>query len=340
MKNKYTSLKDLAKELNVSISTVSRALKDHPDISEKVKKKIKALALKHGYTPNPLAMALLKQETRMIGVIVPDLVTHFYSSIIAGIESYAKEQGYFIILASSYESYNREMEAIENLLKVRVEGLLICLSKATKITRHFKTLLDMGVPFVFFDRIALLDAVSSVTVDNHFAAKNITNHLYEQGYRRIALITGPAHLNICKERLTGYHDGLKASDLALDPNLVVESDLTFDSATLATKKLLSLAKPPDAILAINDTVAFAVMQEVKKQHLKIPSDIGLVGFSDEFHATLVDPPLTSVSHPTYEMGREAARLLFDSLTRSQPVKRIILNTRLEVRASSEKVKLH
>ncbi len=334
MKNRHISLKDLAKELDVSISTVSRALKDHPDISEHVKNNVKKLASKYGYTPNPLAMGLLKQETRMIGVIVPDLVSHFYSSVIAGIESYVKEQGYFIIIASSSESCIKEMESIDNLLKARVEGLLVSISQNTVNTSCFSALNEKNIPLVFFDRICLPQQFSSVTVDNYVAAQNITKHFFEQGCRRIAMISGPEQLNISRERLSGYKAGLDEVDLAMNNELVVTCDLSFKSATEATKKLLSQHTCPDAILAINDTVAYAAMTTIKGEGLKIPQDIGLAGFSDDFHSTIVDPPLTSVAHPTYEMGREAARLLFESITSQNTVKRLELNTKLAIRKSS------
>ncbi len=336
MKNKHISLKDLAKELDVSISTVSRALKDHPDISDNVKNQVKKLASKYGYTPNPLAMALLKQETRMVGVIVPDLVSHFYSSVIAGIESYVKEKGYFILIASSCESCIKEIESIENLLKARVEGLLVSVSQNTVNTEYFSALNEKNIPLVFFDRICLPQQFSSVTVDNDVAAKNITKHFFEQGCRRIAMISGPRQLNISRERLAGYKEGLDEVNLDISDELVVTCDLSFNRATKATKKLLNLRTPPDAILAINDTVAFAAMKTIKGRGYKIPKDIGLAGFSDDFHSTIVDPPLTSVAHPTFEMGREAARLLFENITSHNTVKRLELNTKLAIRESSDR----
>ena len=336
MVNRHISLKDIARELNVSISTVSRALKDHPDISRGMKEKVKRLAAARNYSPNPLAMGLLKQETRMIGVIVPDLVTHFYASIIAGIESVAKERGFFILLASSNESFEKEKESIENLLKARVEGLIVCLSQETRETAHFEKLISRQVPLVFFDRVCLTDQVPSVTVDNEEAAKKITRHFYGQGYRRIAFISGPEQLNISKERLSGYISGLEACKLPVDPNLIEKCDLSHVSARKAINRLLSLPNPPDAVFGINDTVAFASMKEIKHHKLRIPEDIGLVGFTDEFHSTVVDPPMTSVTHPTAEMGKAAAELFFEQLAGNQTTHSVILKTSLVVRESSVK----
>lgn len=338
MENRHISLKDLAKELNVSISTVSRALKDHPDISREMKEKVKKLAMERNYTPNPLAMGLLKQETRMIGVIVPDLVTHFYSSVISGIESFANEKGYFILIASSNESYEKEKESIKNLLEARVEGLIICLSSETTDISHFENLLKQNIPLVFFDRVCLQNQVSSVTVNNHDAARKITRHFYNEGYRRIAFISGPQQLNISKERMSGYLAGLEDSGLPVIPELIETCDLNYDSASLAMQRLLELKSPPDAVFGINDTVAFAAMKKIRQQGFRIPEDIGLVGFTDDFHATVVEPTLTSITHPTFEMGRRAAELFFERLHSSSIPKIIVLNTKLEKRESSLKNK--
>ena len=334
MGKRHISLKDLAKELNVSISTVSRALKDHPEISPEMRRKVKQLAAERHYTPNPLAMGLLKQETRMIGVIVPDLVTHFYASVISGIESFAKEKGYFILIFSSNESVEKEVESIDNLLKARVEGLIVCLSQETQSYDHFERLVEQEIPLVFFDRVCFEGQVPSVTADNADAARQITRHFYEQGFRRIAFISGPEQLNISKERLAGYLKGLNDCQLPVDAQLIEQCNLSPDSARKAMDKLLNLLQPPDAVFGINDTVAFAAMKAIKQHGLRIPNDIGLVGFTDEFHSTVVEPPLTSITHPTFVMGRQAAQLFFEKINNKQLQKSVKLKTELVVRESS------
>ncbi len=336
MGNRHISLKDLARELNVSISTVSRALKDHPNLSLEMKEKVKKLAQERNYSPNPLAMGLLKQETRMIGVIVPDLVTHFYSAIIEGIESHAKEKGYFILIASSNESVEKEKESIINLLKARVEGLIVCLSRETTDVSHFENLLKKDIPLVFFDRDCLPGKVSSVTVDNKGAAEKITTHFYKNGYRRIAFISGPPQLNISKERMAGYLSGLENSGLPVVQELIESCDLSYNSASLTMKRLLKLKNPPDAVFGINDTVAFAAMKIIRQQGIRIPEDIGLVGFTDDFHATVVEPTLTTITHPTFEIGRKAAELFFERIQTSIPPRTVVLNTNLIERESSVK----
>jgi DNA-binding LacI/PurR family transcriptional regulator len=337
MVKRHVSLKDLANELGVSVSTVSRALKNHPDISPELTKKIQKLAIEKNYTPNPLAMGLLRQQTKMIGVIVPDIVTHFFASIISGIEAVAEEKGFYIVIASSQESYKKELEVVENLLKARAEGLIVCLSKETKDFGHFEKLIKNEIPLVFFDRVCEELNVPTVTVDGAEAVKTIVRHFHDNGCKRIAYISGPKILNIAKNRKSGYLQGLKECGLEFHPELLVECNLSADEATIATQKLISLRQKPDAIFGINDTIAFAAMKEVKKQGLKIPEDIALAGFTDEFHSTVVDPALTSVTHPTFQMGQEAARLFFKWVEKgSSFTERIVLPTELVIRNSSVK----
>jgi len=337
MSKRHISLKDLAKELGVSISTVSRALKNHPDISPEMTQKVQELAVTKNYSPNPLAMGLLRQQTKMIGVIVPDINTHFYSSIISGIEKIAKDHGYFIVISSSNESLEKEIESVENLLKSRVEGFIVCLSQETNDYTHFEKLVNNEVPLVFFDRICESLNVPAVLVNGQEATKKITQHFYENGCKRIAYISGPENLNISQNRKTGYLKGLKECRLEYDEKLLIHCNLSIEEAKKAAQKLLQLKHKPDAIFGINDTVAFAAMIEVKKHKLKIPDDISLAGFTDEFHSIVVDPPLTSVSHPTFQMGEEAAKLFFELLKKGSNInKRVMLPLDLVVRESSLK----
>jgi LacI family transcriptional regulator len=337
MIKRHVSLKDIATELGVSVSTVSRALKNHPDISPQLTAKIQKIANERNYTPNPLAMGLLKAQTKMIGVIIPDIVTHFFASVISGIESVAKEKGYFIVISSSNESAEKEKESVNNLIKSRVEGIIACVSQETNEFCHFKKLKDREFPVVFFDRICEELNVPTVTVNGHNAVKNIIRHFYDNGCKHIAYISGPSHLNISKNRKEGYIEGLHECGLDFQPELLVECNLSAADASLATEKLLSLDNKPDAIFGINDTIAFAAMKVIKKHGLKIPDDIALVGFTDEFHSTVVEPSLTSVTHPTFQMGQEAARLFFNSIEMGPAYcERVILPTELIIRNSSVK----
>jgi DNA-binding LacI/PurR family transcriptional regulator len=337
MVKRHVSLKDLASEIGVSISTVSRALKNHPDISPELTKKIQKLAIQRSYSPNPLAMGLLRQQTKMIGVIVPDIVTHFYASIISGIESVAEKKGYYIVITSSNESYKKEIESVDNLLKSRAEGLIVCLCQETKDFGHFNKLIDNEIPLIFFDRVCKSFGTPTVTVDGREAVKKIIHHFHENGCKRIGYISGPDYLSISRNRKEGYYLGMKECNLEIDPVLLVECNLSTYEATLATKKLLNLKKKVDAIFGINDTVAFAAMKEIKKHGFKIPDDIALVGFTDEFHSTVVEPTLTSISHPTIQMGQEAARLFFKWLEKGASfTENVVLPTELVIRESSVK----
>lgn len=338
MGKRHVSLKDLAAELNVSISTVSRALKNFPEISPEVIRKVQDLARAWNYTPNPLAMGLLRQETRMIGVIVPDLVTHFFSSVISGIENVAKQHGYYILISSSSESYEKEVESVGNLLKTRVEGLIVCLSQETKSYDHFDALIGNEIPLVFFDRVCRIAEVPSVVADNKEAARQITRHFYQNGCRCIAYINGPEQLSISKLRYEGYVQGLQDCSLPLNDELVTRCNMSPEDASLATRKLLSSKNRPDAIFGINDTVIFAAMKEIKQAGLTIPGDISLAGFTGEFHSTVVEPSLTSVIHPTFEMGQEAARLFFERVKNptAEP-RQIEMKTSLVIRNSSTKI---
>ncbi|WP_192348532.1 LacI family DNA-binding transcriptional regulator [Algoriphagus sp. Y33] len=338
MSRKRVSLKDMANELGVSISTVSRALKDHYDISPELTEKVKNLAKAWNYRPNPFAVGLLKHRTKTIGVIVPDIVTHFFSSIISGIESGAKEQGYHIIISSSQESHIKSRESLQNLLDLRVDGLIVCLAQDTHDYSDFDLIQSSEVPLVFFDRVCRTTEFSSVVINNIEAARDLTVHLFENGYRAIAHIAGPENINISRERIMGYKKGLKECGLTFKPEFLVHCDLSIAQSALVAEQLMSQPEIPDAIFGVNDTVIFSAMKVLKSKGLKVPQDVGLVGFTDEFHATVVEPTLTAIAHPTFEIGREAVGLLLDEITSTipKPAKQVVMKARLMVRESSNR----
>ncbi|MCD4728610.1 MAG: LacI family transcriptional regulator [Pirellulales bacterium] len=331
-------MKALARESDLSISPVSRALNDHPNIGPELKKKVHYLPAQRASRPNPLATGLLRQSTHTIGVIVPDLVTHFFSSVISGIESYASEKGYYIIISSSYESYKKEKDCIENLLNSRVEGMIVSLSYETRDHSQFEELEKKVIPLVFFDRVCLENKVPTVTIDNREAARQITQHFIDTGRKRIAYISGPDFLNISIERKAGYREGLEQNSIPFQDQYLVHSEMNPPSATIATQKLLALPSPPDAIFGINDTVAFAVMKEIRVAGLIVPDDIAVAGFTNDYHATVVHPSLTSITHPTVEMGKSAASLLFNKLEGDNSIRNVKLETKLMIRGSTENKK--
>ena len=317
---KHISLKDLARELGVSVPTVSRALKDSPEISADLRARAKQLAQELNYRPNPFAISLRKNAPRIIGVIVPDIVTHFFSSILSGIEDMAIANGYFVIITTSHESYEHEKKNIENLVNMRVEGIIACLSQETTDFGHWAALADINMPVILFDRVCLTDMFSTVVADGEHSAQMATQHLLDNGRRR-------KH---------GYLEALRENRIPIQKELVVCRKIDYEEGKIATESLLSLPQPPDAILAMNDTLAFAAMEVIKSHGLRIPQDVAIIGYTDEQHANYVEPKLSAVSHQTYRMGETACRLLIDRIKGDKTVRQVVVPTRLEIRESSIK----
>ncbi|WP_101689636.1 LacI family DNA-binding transcriptional regulator [Dysgonomonas massiliensis] len=337
-KVRHTSLKDLATELGVSISTVSRALKDSPEIGTEMKKKVKDLAKKLGYRPNPFAMSLLKNAPRIIGIIVPDIVTHYYSSITSGINEVARQNGYSTIISSSYEQYEREKECLEDLINIRVEGIIACLSQETNEYSHFEALYDQNVPLVFFDRVCLTNKFSSVITDNVDSATIATNHFLDTGSKRVAFIGGANSLEIVKQRKHGYLQALRERKIKIEKDLVFCKRIGYDAGYEGAKTLLSLPNSPDAILCMTDSLAFGAMKAIKDNGLKIPEDVALIGYTDEIHSNYVDPPLTAMTHQTYKMGETACELLLKQIQTRSKIEQVVVPCILSIRDSSIKHK--
>lgn len=344
MKSSQVTIKDIARELGISPSTVSRALKDHPDISTETKRAVTELAEKLHYTPNSIALSLRQQKTNTIGVIIPEIIHFFFSTVISGIEDIAYDAGYSVIVSQSNESYEREVIDSKALFNNRVDGMLVSLSRQTTKYDHFKSIYDRGVPMVFFDRVTNEINCSKVIVDDYTGSFDATEHLIEQGYKRIAHLSGPASLTITEDRLEGYKAALKKHNVPYDETIVMRDNASEDEqvAKELTQKLLNGSNPPDAIFAINDIAALGAMMAAKDKGLKIPGDIGIVGFSNWRFTSLTEPPMTTVNQPGFEMGREAARLLIkqieakdDEVIEPETVK---LKTSLVIRGSSVKNK--
>ncbi len=339
MENKrYISMKDIAQKLGVSVPTVSRALRNSPEISDELCEKVKTLAKKMNYIPNPFAMSLRRNAPRTIGVIVPDIVTHFFSSIVKGIEETAVANGYFIIITTSSENSEHEKRNIENLVNMRVEGIIACLSQDTTDYSHFLALKEINMPVVLFDRTCLPDQFSTVIADGVESARMATQHFIDNGNHRIAFIGGPNHLDIVRKRKHGYLEALRANNIPIEKELVVCRKIDYREGKIAAEQLLSLTNPPDAILAMNDTLAFAAIDVIKSHHLRIPDDIAIIGYTDEEHANYVEPKLSAVCHQTYEMGQSACELLLSQIKGDTKVKQIIVPTQLQIRKSSMKGK--
>lgn len=330
------SLKNLAKELGVSISTVSRALKNSPEIGSEMREKVKALAKKRNYRPNPFAMSLLKNSPHIIGIIVPDIVTHYYSSITSGINDIARKNGYSTIISSSYEQSELEKECLENLMNIRVAGIIACLSQETKDFTHFKTLHDQNVPLVFFDRTCLTDTFSSVITDNVESAMHATIHFLETGSKRVGFIGGANSLEIVKQRKHGYLQALREYKIDIERELVYCEKIGYIHGYNGANELLSLPSPPDAILCMTDSLAFGAIKAIRERGLHIPKDVALIGYTDEMHSNYVDPPLTALTHQTYKMGETACDLLLDQINGNKKIRQVVVPCILSVRGSSSK----
>lgn len=335
-KNRPVSLKDLATELGVSISTVSRALKNSPEIGEEMRLRIKALAKKRNYRANPFALSLLKNTVRIIGIIVPDIVTHFYSSIISGISDVARKNNYSVIITSSYEQYELEKQCLEDLINIRVEGIIACLSQETTDYSHFEALIDQNIPLIFFDRVCRTDIFSSVITNNVGSAQQATVHLLATGSKRVGFIGGANHLEIVKQRKHGYLQALRERKIPIEKELVFCKHIGFATGYEGACELLNLPRPPDAILAMTDSLAFGAMKAIKERGLRIPEDVALIGYTDEEHANYVEPSLTAITHQTYQMGEVACLLLIKKMKGDNAIKQMIVPAILSVRDSSKK----
>lgn len=336
MKQRRTSLRDLADRLGVSIATVSRALRNSHEVGEEMTQKVKQLAKELNYRPNPFAQSLRKEAPHVIGVIVPNLVTHYYAAVLDGIEDYASRRGYSVISTNSHESYEREEQAVENFLNMHVEGIIACLAQDTVEYSHFAQLYDMGVPLVFFARCCLPDMFSQVVANGDVAAQEATQHMIDSGSRRIAFIGGPNHLDMVRRRKHGYLQALRENHIPIDRDMVVCDKIDFDVARNATLKLLQKENRPDAILAFNDIVTYAAFDAIKSLGLRIPEDVAIIGFTDGDTSAFVTPKLSAIVDKAHEQGTKACDLLMRSINGDQKIYREVVPMILKIRESSEK----
>lgn len=336
MKQRRTSLKDLADKLGVSIATVSRALRNSHEVGEEMTQKVKKLAKELNYRPNPFAQSLRKEAPRVIGVIVPNLVTHYYAAVLDGIEDYASKLGYSVISSNSHEDHEREAQALDNFLNMHVEGIIACLAQDTTDYSHFEQLHEMGVPLVFFARCCLGDMFSQVVGNGDVAAQEATQHMIETGSRRVAFIGGPNHLDMVRRRKHGYLEALRENRIPIDRDLVVCDKIDFDVARKATLRLLEGENPPDAILAFNDIITYAAFDAIKSKGLRIPEDVAIIGFTDGDTAAFVTPRLSAIMDQAHVQGTKACQLLMKSINGDEKIYKEVVPMILKIRESSEK----
>ena len=334
---KPPTIKDIARQLNISISTVSRAMRDAGDVNPDTKKAVMALADELNYQPNRLALSLRKQSTHTIGVIVPNQ-DYVLATMVKGIDEVALEAGYTVMVCQSNESFGREMVNTRRLMESLVDGFLISVSSETKIFDHFKKIQEKNIPMVIFDRVTPQLQAPSVRIDNEDGGCIATEHLLDQGYKKIAILAGPKNLGISNMRLNGYIKALKKNKIKVDPAMIIHCDFNQDYAYFATQELLAMKKRPDAIFTISDRMAIGAFLAIKEKGLKMPDDIGLVGFNNEPVVSLVTPSISSVEQPMFELGKEAAKLFLETMHNREETGdvEIVLKTKLVVRESSRR----
>jgi len=330
------SLKDLAQRLGVSIATVSRALHSSPEIGQEMQARVKALAQELNYRPNPFAQGLRCDAPKVIGVVVPNLVTHYYAAVLDGIETEARKAGYSVISANSHERAEDETLAVDNFNSLHVEGIIACLAQDTTDYSHFEEISQMGIPLVFFGRTCMTEKFSSVTANGDEAAQQATQHLIDTGSRRIAFIGGPNHLDMVKRRKHGYLEALRENRIPIERELVVCDRIEYEVALQSAIRLLQSDNRPDAILAFNDIITFAAFTAIKQAGLRIPDDVALIGFTDDEHARYVTPKLSAIEDNSQLIGQTACQLLLKHIAGDTNVYKKIVPQRLVIRETSAK----
>jgi DNA-binding LacI/PurR family transcriptional regulator len=338
MEKDRVTIKDIAEELGISPSTVSKALKGHPDISSETKKAVRDLVEKWNYKPDPIALSLKVGQGRTIGVIVPEIVHYFFSTVISGIEDFAYDLGYNVMFCQSNELYEREVKAVETFLSNRVDGILVSLSKTTLDFDHFRKVQKAGIPLVFFDRVCTELDTHRVIVNDEQGAFDAVTYLIKTGCMNIVHLSGPPNLLIGKNRKDGYIRAVKEHNLPLPEENIIRCD-SADLARIVVPELLKRDIRPDGIFAVNDLTAAEAMKIVQRNGHKVPDEISIVGFTSGMISDLTDPPLTSVEQHGYVIGQEAVSLLVNNLENKEDVhfQTKVIETELVVKGSTRKV---
>ncbi len=312
MKPHIASISDIARALGIAPSTVSRALNNHPDVGADTREKIQSYAKAVNYRPNALALSLKNKRSSTIGIVVPEIVHHFFSSIISGMEDIAYAKGYRLMICQSNEEYEREKINIQGLIDHRVAGIMVSMSKNTLDFDHFNDAISQGIPVLFFDRSCKQVKTDTVITDDYGGALQVTNHLISNGKRRIMHLSAPQHLLIASERLHGYTEALINNGIEPDPSLIIHCD-TPKLVHLKKEKIFSLLPNVDAIFAVNDFTAIAVMQLLQEAGIAIPDKISVAGFGNDPISTISKPKLTTVEQKGYDMGCEASTILINRI---------------------------
>ena len=341
MREKEITIYDIARKLNISVATVSRALKNDSAVSEKTKKIIADLAVKLGYRTNHFARNLRQQQTNTIGFMAHELNSNFITSVLAGVEKVTSEAGYDLIITHSSESYLKEAANANNLFHKRVDGLIASLSFDTTNLDHFKPFTDKGVPVIFFDRVEQDGNSSVVIIDNYKCGYIATQHLIEQGCKRIAHVTSNLQRNVYSQRYKGYREALYDNGIPFDESLLLIKDLSEQAGIESAMQVMKMKPLPDGLFVTNDFVAAVCMKTLKENDLIIPDDIAIVGFNNDAIAKLIEPTLSTINYPGKDMGEIVSRNLINHLKGISDIHQtntIIVRSDLIIRESSLKLK--
>lgn len=338
--NREVTIYDVAKALNISPSTVSRGLKDHPHIRKETVKKIKAAASQMGYQRNTFASSLRLKHTNTLGLLVPRLNSYFMSTVIAGIEKVTNENGFGLIISTSQEAEKQEISGVYTLFNSRVDGLMVSLASDTRNIDHFNVLFNKNIPVIFFDRVSKCPDCMNVVINNVKAGYEVTSHLIEQGCKNIVHISGNLMRNVYSERLQGYRNALNDAGIPYDKKLVIINDLSREAASVSVKNILKMNPLPDGVFTSNDTSAVEVMIALQEAGIKIPGDICVAGFNNEPVSMVVRPNLTTVDYPAELIGEIVANALIKKLKHRQQdeADTIVVDHKLIIRESTLRIK--
>lgn len=314
MENKIPTLKEIARKLNFSVSTVSRALNNHPSIGLRTTAQVQKLAKEMGYEPNRMALLFKQQKTNILGVILPNLSEEFFSQAINGIENVARKNDYSVLIGQSHDNIEEEIKLVAAMKNQRVDGIISSITKRTEDLSHFDELKKYNIPVVFFDRVPESNVVHKVASNFTTSTRQAVEFLIAQGHKRIGIINGPEEMKSCKERVKSYMDALSTKKIKIDLSLVVSTDLSQEEVYKATEELLNLKKPPTAILTINDYVALDAIQYVKRNKSNQNKNIVFVSYANlPLTNYVAHPPVASVEQYPYEQAEKATQILFELL---------------------------
>lgn len=337
-----TTILDIAKALNITAATVSRALNDNPAIKEATKKRVREAAQKLNYQPNKIASSLRLGRSNILGVIIPSAEINFFGSVVHGIEKIANEHNFNVLIYQSNEQYELERKGVQTFLQSRVDGVLASISKETINLDHYLEIKKRGVPLVLFDRTSEVLGVPTVTVNDYEGAFAATQHLVQQGCKRIAHIGGQQHVSIFNQRLKGYIDALNVHHIPVDDDLILYGKVSIESGRACMERLLAGGKNPDGLFAVEDFTAMGAIQALKAGGKSIPDDVAVIGFANEAFGEYITPSLSTVNQQTVKMGEEAAKIFFEMLDGERPAgsnyKKLVLNSELVCRESSLRFK--